>query len=201
MKKTLLTIAVLLINLVVFAQVEKNAKDRSRFGIKAGPNYSTVFNGSDEKFKPKVGFNIGGFYNTISGKKLTLPIEIMYVKYSTSSTYNSISAHNTYDFSAINMNVMFNYFVNKHFYVEGGMVGGLYINGSSTYKEKNTKFDLIEGDYLMPADVSLGAGIGYELTNRAFFNLRSNYGLLPLFIEDDNSAHLFSTVFNIGYTF
>lgn len=194
MKPKFLTFAFLVMSLTVFSQIENNAKDRSRFGLRGGLNYSNISYGGDIDFKPKIGFNIGGTYNLLSSKKFVLPIELLYNKVGSSTDYAE------YDFSLVNINVLVNYFMTKNLYLEGGLVSGVYLTGKEKVKSTNLSRDILADD-LMPVDVSLGIGTGYEFTNRVFANLRYSYGLLGMFINDDNSSALSNLSLNLGYTF
>lgn len=193
MKTKILTFALLVSSLITFGQVEKNSKDRSRFGVRGGLNYSNIIYGGDIDFKPKVGFNLGGTYNLVSGKKLTLPVELLYSKIGSSTDFTDI------DFSFININFMANYFVNKNFFLEAGMPMTIYLSAKSTDKSTNASTNILEET--SGVDVALGLGIGYEFTNRTYVNLRYSYGLLPIFNSDNNSSHLSNLSLNFGYTF
>ena len=194
MRTKILTFAVLIISASAFGQVENNSKDRNRFGVRAGLNYSNIIYGGDVDFKSKVGFSLGGTYNLVSGKKLTLPIELLYNKVGSSTEYAD------YNFSLMNINIMVNYYTSKNLFLEGGLVTGLYLSAKEEVKATNSSNNILTND-VTPVDVSIGLGIGYEFTNRTLVNIRYSYGVIPLFINDDNSSLLSNLSLNFGYSF
>lgn len=193
MKTKILTYALLISSLITLGQVEKNSKDRSRFGVRGGLNYSNIIYGGSIDFQPKVGFSLGGTYNLVSGKKLTLPMELLYSKIGSKTDYAD------YDFSILNVNFMINYYTSKNFFLEGGMITGYYLTAEEKDSFTNSTRNI--SDQLMGVDISLGVGLGYEFTNRTFLNLRYAYGILPLLSEDDKNSHVSNFSLNFGYTF
>lgn len=194
MKSKILTFALLVSSLISFGQVEKNSKDRSRFGVRGGVNYSNIIYGGDADFKPKVGFNIGGTYNVVSSKKFTLPWELLYSKIG--STEGDVD----FDISMININFMANYYLNKNVYLEGGIPFSVFLSAKTFNNKTNKEYDFME-ETTAGLDVGLAVGVGYEFTNRMLVNVRYSYGFLPVFISDDNSSHLSNLSLNIGYSF
>jgi hypothetical protein len=197
MKTKILTFALLVSSLVTFGQVEKNSKDRNRFGIKAGLNYSNIIYGGNVDFKPGVGYSLGLIFNAVSSKKLVLPVELLYNKFNSSTKYSDLNL------SSVNVNFMLHFYTSKNFYIETGLLFSYYINEEGVTKVLGPReFIIIDlPPRLMEFDIAPGVGIGYEFTNRTFVNLRYSYGILGVFLLDDYKSAFSNLSLNVGYSF
>lgn len=195
MKSKILTFALLVSSLISFGQVEKNSKDRNRFGIKAGLNYSNIIYGGNVNFKPEAGYSLGFIFNAVSGKKLVLPVELLYNNFNSSTEYSDLKL------SSISSNFMVHYYTTKNIYIESGILLGVYINDEGVTKVIGEPQNMFLDEKIFPIDLSLGLGVGYEFTNRTFVNLRYSYGVFSVFSYDDYNSNLSNLSINLGYTF
>lgn len=190
-----------------------NAQE-TKFGIKGGFNLSN-FSGDTEgvNFKARPGFNIGGFVEFKLTDQFAIQPEILYstagakaVDFEVSDGGMLLNGDVAFNFSYINIPVMFKYYVAEKFNIEAGpQVGFLTsaktkttVDGFSGSDEQDVK-DLFES-----VDFGLNLGAGYDFTDNFSAGLRYNLGLANIAnTEEGDDTKLHNGVFSlsVGYKF
>jgi hypothetical protein len=158
MKKILLTSFLSILSLVGFSQT----------GIKGGLNLATI-GGDASGVDSKADFHIGLFFLTKKSETFGIQPEIIYSRQGAQASGNS-SVKINYDY--LNVPVMFNYYPEEKFFIQGGPQLGILLSGK--IKEGDNSLDV--KDQLNTVDLSLGLGIGYD-TESVILGLRYNIGL------------------------
>ncbi len=204
MKKTCLFIA-LLTTITTSAQLDNS------FGIKAGTNYSQFIGDSDDIYKGKIGYYVGGYFNIGLSDKLSLRPELMMVnqgtKFSRSVPYglgpdlnNENMESNLNDLSIL-IPVTFRYELVGRLFLELGPQVGYLVKRTEVFKKTpfdssvegaKSKYPLSQFDRF---DFGLNGGLGFDLTDRLELNARYSWGLIEL---DD---HYKTSVVSLGLGF
>ena len=162
MKKLILSILLLLISFVNFAQNSK-----VRFGVQAGINYTTLYDnessrGSDEfRIQSSSFAYLGGFNLEYRFKeKWSLKLELNYERKSQKETMNLISVRPSnfdvvfptafetninHDYLILPVMAKYNFTIENSFYVNGGLfIGYLLKSNSKSYEIVNNNSRIIE---------------------------------------------------------
>jgi len=211
MKKNILIILILVVNISVNAQSSK-----MKFGIKTGINSSKytpemyLGNSRLADYQGKIGFYVGGFTNIMISEKLKIQPELLYVNQGTKMIIEDITLNDSnlntiatgdieykINESVISLPITLQYFITNKFNFEGGIQLGYIINR----KEEITKnpFEQFLGDNSInnnvdydKFDLGFNLGLGYNLLENVRINTRYFLGL----IERDNSIK--PSVFSLG---
>lgn len=207
MKKNILIVAAVMIFGLANAQTAK-------FGIKGGMNISD-WAGDTEGLdaKSKIGFNIGGFAEIKLTDKFAIQPEILYsaqgMRLDDFETeldeVGIVTADINFNFSYINIPVMFKYYAAEKFNIEAGPQIGILTSAKlKTKVEGYGSSDLDVKDNFESVDFGLNFGAGYDFTDHFFANVRYNIGLSNIVkTEEGEDAKVKNSVFslNVGYKF
>jgi hypothetical protein len=153
--KQLLTTVLILITASAFAQP----------GLKGGLNFATI-GGDAAGVKSKTDFHVGFFFLTMESEKFGVQPEFIFSRQGAQASGVKIN----YDY--VNVPVMFNYYPEENFFIQGGPQLGLLINAK--IKDGDGSIDV--KNQLTSLDLSLGLGCGYQ-SGSTIIGLRYNIGL------------------------
>lgn len=151
----------------------KEEDDKVAYGLKAGVNFAELF-GEDAipESDRKVGYSLGAYASYKITKDLKIQPEIIW------SLQGEVSEKKgRYDISYINIPIMFKW-VNQKFYTELGPQLGLQTINSSKSVPDEIRLEDFE-----TFDLSINAGIGYQVYDDWSIGLRYSQGLTNL-VED-----------------
>lgn len=209
--KNYLVLFFLFITFQAFGQIEKNSKDRSRFGFRSGLN----FNKYSEKefknifdFKGKIGFDAGMHYRIRLSEKFEMPMELVYsrIGVNVKNKYYDIPEEKfRYNRMALQLLLSYNIVNGLLVELEWFSLGAYF---APKYIYEGEKEALKELHPLM--DFAIGGGVGYEFKNRIGVYARVKYTYFNLYkLEDDpivnvnevNYYKLFQPSLTVGYLF
>lgn len=207
MKKNILAIVAVMVFGLANAQTAK-------FGIKGGMNIAN-WDGDTEGIdtKSKIGFNIGGFAEIKLSDKFAIQPELLYSAQGMKvDDFNLddpdlgfITANAKFNFSYINIPVMFKYYAAEKFNIEVGPQIGFLTSAKLKVKVDGygSAEDNIKENF-ESVDFGLNFGAGYDFTEHFFVNGRYNLGLSNIAkTEEGEDAKINNSVFsiNVGYKF
>jgi hypothetical protein len=202
MKKCLLIICGLAFTLGLNAQL--------RFGAKVGGTMSSAFvkvgNVTDDAYKARLGFLIGGMMEYSFTESFALQPELLYVlngaKRKATTGLDQLSPEATISMHNIQLPVNLKYkfgVEDLKFYVTAGPSFS-FIAGANV-KSNNISVNLLEGDEgFKRLDLGLGVGLGVELRKIAI-GAAYNYGLLNITKENDVTVKTGTFALSVGYFF
>jgi hypothetical protein len=190
MKKLTLLLAstVFIINIGTAQESRTDLREKALFGLKAGTNYSNVYDSQTESFHadPKFGLAAGAFFAIPIGKFLGVQPELLYSQKGFQAT--GISRGSTYQFtrttSYIDVPVLFSLKPVKFLTIHAGPQYSYLLNqkdvftysSSSVEQEQDFKNDNIRKNtlcFIGGADINLGHLV---LGARAGWDLQNNNG-------------------------
>ena len=179
----------LIIVLTLFSTSILSQNTNIEFGLKSGINFSKYeYRGSNDLFKAKAGFYLGGFMNLMFSDIISLQPELIFASQETNSslgqreTADQDLLYFTTDVteSTIILPIMLQLYPTENFYFEFGPQLGLIL--ARNEKVTNNPFDIItaNGNCLNCDKLDFGAalGIGYDLTKNFGINVRYFKGLI-----------------------
>ncbi len=188
MKKLLIFTAI-----VLFGFTNVDAQDKAQFGIKAGPNISTI--SSDAPiicFESAIGVQFGVMAAIPISEKMEFGPELQYLvaksdyciedylndyPYETSKATAADDYSGTIKLSYLNMPLMFKYYVAEGFSLEAGPNLAFLLSAKDEYDDfGDTGEDDIK-DELKGIDFGVNFGLGYKLEGGLNFGARYNLGL------------------------
>ncbi len=176
-----------------------NAQNKTRVGLKAGLNISTLnvsgitMSGTVSR---KTGFHIGGFLAVPVGKKVEIHPEILYSNQG--YKYKETNSNGTYT-SVANINyfaipIMVVYAAAKKFNIEIGPQVSFLVDhkakvtfDSTTPGAPSQTGNADYGDTSQSIEVGVNAGVSYQLTKNIFFSGRYNFGISTVNKKYENS--------------
>lgn len=205
MKKT--TIIILFVCVQTLA-----AQNNIRFGIKGGPNFSTIVETAQRSdlsrnstISGKTSFHLGFIFEFLYSERISFQVESLY----SSQGAKMINAYQTSDGSEmvrrlnyISFPILAKYYATPNISVEVGPQIGLLLNAKddlSTGAEKDILKEMKTHDF------AINAGIAYEFYNGLLLQGRYSFGLLDI----NKTSGLFNYYkhrnnviqFSIGYMF
>jgi hypothetical protein len=211
MKKNILIILILVVNISVNAQSSK-----IKFGIKTGINSSKytpemyLGNSRLADYQGKIGFYVGGFTNFIISKKLKIQPELLYVNQGTKMIFEDITLTDSngnpigneedveykINESVISLPIFLQYYINNKFNIDGGIQLGFIVNRKEEItknpfeqflgnnSQNNTNYDKF--------DFGFNIGLGYKVLEKMRVNTKYFIGI----IERENSIK--PSIFSLG---
>lgn len=172
---------------------------QTRFGIKAGANFSTFTGKSYTDNSMKTGFHAGGFAEIKASEKLFVQLELLYseqgAKIDVSETVENvvfIEYDEKWNLNYLTIPVMVKYYVHKGLHVEAGPQVGILLSAKEKYKTNYTSPEFPDESFrrsgtddiselFKSIDMALNAGLGYDITNHIFADARYSYGLIDIY--------------------
>ena len=184
-----------------------NAQD-VKFGVKGGLNLSN-FSGDTEPFdmKTRVGFNVGGFVEIKFSEKFALQPELLYStqgskvdNFGVDTDQGFLTGDATFNFTYINIPVMFKYYAAEKFWIEAGpQIGFLTSAKLKTEVDGYGSSDQDVKDIFESVDFGLNLGLGYDFTEKISVGARYNLGLSNIAkTEDGDDSKLHNGVFSLS---
>ncbi|WP_299157632.1 porin family protein [uncultured Tenacibaculum sp.] len=169
MKKLLVLAALITVSLTSYSQ---------QFGVKGGLNVSKIkveLPSTSGNTDERTSFYVGGLVDFKLSKKLHIQPEILF----------SSEGAKDYKVNFVSIPVMLKYFVIAGVNIQvGPQVGFIVSAGTGT-------------DSLKSSSIGLNGGLGYELNNGLFFEVRYNHGLSN-FVKNGVGPKFYSRPFQIG---
>ncbi|WP_316633810.1 porin family protein [uncultured Flavobacterium sp.] len=190
MKKSMLILCTLFLSVTVIAQTQK-----VKLGVKAGLNLSSLtFDESELNSSTKAGFTTGLMVEIPLAKNFSLQPELLYSQQGTKTSFSDIDVTNSNFRSTIKLNylnipIMLKYYVIEGLSVQVGPQLGILLKANNKYQdnflgyENQDSFDL--KDYSTGVDTSVNLGLGYQLKNKFYTDLRYNISYSNVFKEGD----------------
>ena len=197
---------VILIAVAIFSFGVMQAQD-IRFGAKAGVNFAKLTGDAIEDADGRTGFHIGGLVEFLLSDKISLQPEILYSQQGLQTKGNDGFGgefESKLKLDYILLPVLVKYYITEGFSVEGGPQIGFTAKSEQEFSDEDgtETFDL--KDSVSGTDISIGAGLGYRLTNGVFFQARYMFGVSD--VADDGDVFgdsLTNSVLSLsaGYSF
>lgn len=182
------------------------AYGQTRFGIKAGANFSTFTGKSYADVSLKTGFHAGGFAEIKASEKLFVQLELLYseqgAKIDMSHPYSEGIIYIDYDekwlVNYLTVPIMVKYDVYKGLNVEAGPQVAILLSAKEKYEtdftfpgfpdetiRRSGSDDISER--FKSIDIAINAGVGYDFTSHFFANARYSYGLMDIYENQTNN--------------
>lgn len=179
---------VCVITLVLLATLTVNAQE-TKFGAKAGVNFSGLYGDSVRSLDGQTDFHIGGLANIGLNSWLALQPELVYSRQG--YTYNLFGVEATGNLDYINVPVLVDFTVAKGLSLHGGPQFGFNLVG-----EEDTNAGTIDVE-AKSFIVSNAIGAQYQLPDLGlFFQLRYASDFISVF--EDNDIEAANSVFSVS---
>ncbi len=184
-----------------------SADAQVKFGVKAGPQLTSLVGDDVEDADMKVGFNVGGFANIRFSEQFAFQPELLFSLQGAKSEYEILGTNveEKVNLSYINIPLMMKWYAYDGLNFEFGPQVGF--NVAAKYKAEAAG-ESEEGDIddVSTVDFGVNIGAGYEMSNGLNFGLRYGRGLTSLYdVEDVNGDKykVYNSVISlgVGYTF
>lgn len=161
---------------------------KAEFGVKGGLNIaSLIFVGEGAPVTtPLVGINAGGFVEVKISEKFSIQPELLYTTQGSNFDLavdfegDQYDTDNSFKLSYINIPVMFKYYVDKKFSLEGGPQIGFLTSSKLEVKVLGQSVTQDAKDYFESVDFGLNIGAGYDFTKKLSASIRYNIGLINI---------------------
>jgi hypothetical protein len=161
-------------------------------GVKGGLNIANVPNYGDNN---RVSGNVGFYLNSKIDRNWSVQPEVLFSGEGVRYYSTPYGGETTTQLSYIQVPIMFQYALVRHFYLEFGPQIGVLV-GAQEKDENDNKYN-VSGDYNKLA-VSFAAGAGVHVNRQLGFFARVNVGLTDITNGDDHSYY--SNVGQLGAT-
>ncbi|MDW8852642.1 porin family protein [Flavobacterium sp. MMLR14_040] len=190
MKKYILILSALFFGVTVMGQT-----DKVKTGVKAGLNISDLTVDEGElNSSGKTGFTAGIMVEIPMAKNFSLQPELLYSQQGTKITFSDEEVTNSHYKSTIELNylnipVMLKYYIIKGLSVQAGPQIGILLKANNKYHdnflgyENQESFNLKE--YSSGIDTSVNFGLGYQLKNKFYTDVRYNISYSNVFKDGD----------------
>lgn len=180
MKKTIVSLAILLITSLGFAQ-------GFHFGAKAGANFANVKGDLDQNLKGRTSLHVGAVGEFMFTEDLGLQVELLYNQQG--AKYEEFDNDGIYQYSDestikldyISLPIMAKYYIIQGLSVEAGPQVSFLLNAKEegTFIENGTieEYDFDHKDTTKSLNIGLGIGASYKLDFGLFFGMRYVAGL------------------------
>ena len=177
---------------MIFTTVSSSLAQNANFGIKAGPNYSTLSGNRGGENDYLLGFHAGLTSEFILSPTFSLQPELIYSLEGVQTKYNYsigeaiFSSDQKIKLDYINLPVMMKYFLNPALSIQAGPQIGYLISAKNEYESVSTfpgEMELKESgtddikDELKKISLGLNFGFGYQFQNNLFLQARYHLGL------------------------
>jgi hypothetical protein len=191
MKKYILILSALFFGVTVMGQT-----DKVKTGVKAGLNISDLTVDEGElNSSGKTGFTAGIMVEIPMAKNFSLQPELLYSQQGTKITFSDEEVTNSHYKSTIELNylnipVMLKYYLIKGLSIQAGPQIGILLKANNKYQdnflgyENQGSFNLKE--YSSGIDTSVNFGLGYQLKNKFYTDVRYNISYSNVF-KDGNA--------------
>jgi len=179
---------------------------QTKFGTKAGANFSTFTGKSYTDNTMKTGFHAGGFAEIKASEKLFVQLELLYseqgakvdISYTEQYAIN-IKYDEKWKLNYLAVPIMVKYYVYEGLNVEAGPQIGILLNAKAKYETSATSPEFFGetvrrsgtediADLFKSIDVAINAGVGYDFTDHIFANARYSYGLIDIYDSSANTS-------------
>lgn len=190
MKQYILILSALFFGVTVMGQT-----DKVKTGVKAGLNISDLTVDEGElNSSGKIGFTAGIMVEIPMAKNFSLQPELLYSQQGTKITFSDEEVTNSHYKSTIELNylnipVMLKYYVIKGLSIQAGPQIGILLKANNKYQdnflgyEDQGSFNLKE--YSSGIDTSVNFGLGYQLKNNFYTDVRYNISYSNVFKDGD----------------
>jgi hypothetical protein len=190
MKKYILILSALFFGVTVMGQT-----DKVKTGVKAGLNISNLTVDEGElNSSGKTGFTAGIMVEIPMAKNFSLQPELLYSQQGTKITFSDEEVTNSHYKSTIELNylnipVMLKYYLIKGLSIQAGPQIGILLKANNKYQdnflgyEDQGSFNLKE--YSSGIDTSVNFGLGYQLKNKFYTDVRYNISYSNVFKDGD----------------
>jgi hypothetical protein len=190
MKKYILILSALFFGVTVMGQT-----DKVKTGVKAGLNISDLTVDEGElNSSGKTGFTAGIMVEIPMAKNFSLQPELLYSQQGTKITFSDEEVTNSHYKSTIELNylnipVMLKYYLIKGLSIQAGPQIGILLKANNKYQdnflgyEDQGSFNLKE--YSSGIDTSVNFGLGYQLKNKFYTDVRYNISYSNVFKDGD----------------
>lgn len=190
MKKYILILGTLFFGVTVMGQTEK-----VKIGVKAGVNISNLtVDESELNSSGKTGFTAGIMVEIPIAKNFSLQPELLYSQQGTKITFSDEEVTNSHYKSTIELNylnipVMLKYYVIKGLSVQAGPQIGILLKANNKYQDNFLGYDSQGNfnlkEYSSGIDTSVNFGLGYQLKNKFYTDVRYNISYSNVFKDGD----------------
>lgn len=203
---------IIIISLFLCAQSVLYAQSNMRFGVKGGPNFSTIIETAQNSDLSrssttggKTSFHLGFVFEFLFSERISIQVESLY----SAQGAKMIDSYTTADGSEmvrylnyISFPILAKYYATPNFSIEVGPQVGLLLSARdelSTGAEKDILKEMEKHDF------AINAGLAYEFYNGLFLQGRYSFGLLDI----NKTSGLFNyykhrnnvVQFSVGYMF
>ncbi|MDX1463383.1 MAG: outer membrane beta-barrel protein [Marinirhabdus sp.] len=188
MKKLLLFVA-----LITVGTLTTQAQE-TKFGLKAGVNFASVFGDNLDEFDGQTDFHVGGVLSVGLNSWLSLQPELVYSRQGYSLEDSGFDIKGNLDY--INLPILVDFTIAEGFSLHGGPQFGFNLVSEEAVDGESFKFDT------KSVLISNAIGAQYQLPdNGLFFQLRYSSDFVTIAEEDD--INVFNSVFSasIGWFF
>ncbi len=177
---------VILIAVAIFSFGVIQAQD-IRFGAKAGVNFAKLTGDAIEDADGRTGFHIGGLAEFMLTEKFSVQPEILYSQQGLQmkETFGGEEFESKLKLDYILLPILAKYYITEGFSVEGGPQIGFTAKAESEFSGGGESETEDVSEFISGTDISIGAGVGYRLTNGVFFQARYMFGVSDVADDDD----------------
>lgn len=197
MKKTFLVVVLVLFS--IFTQAQE-----VHFGVKAGLNTSMI-TGTDAVMTSTNGFHAGALVEFKILGKFAIQPELMFSMQGAKIVLKDESAETLSKLNYVTVPVMAKYYVISGLFVEAGPQVGFLVSAKDEVYNKldNTTNVADVKDKFKSLDVAVNVGVGYDILDKVFAQVRYSVGLTDINNDALNSKTIKSGVFqlSLGYKF
>ncbi|MBF4494541.1 PorT family protein [Flavobacterium sp. MR2016-29] len=190
MKKSILLICILFLGVTVMAQTEK-----IKLGVKAGLNLANLtFDESELDSSSKTGFTAGLMVEIPVAKNFSIQPELLYSQQGTKISFSDQEVTNSnykskIDLNYLNIPVMLKYYVLKGLSLQAGPQIGILLKANNEYRDNFLGYENYENldlkEYSTGIDTSVNLGLGYQIKDKFYTDLRYNISYSNVFKESD----------------
>ncbi|WP_029273709.1 porin family protein [Flavobacterium sp. KJJ] len=190
MKKSILLICILFLGVTVMAQTEK-----IKLGVKAGLNLANLtFDESELDSSNKTGFTAGLMVEIPVAKNFSIQPELLYSQQGTKISFSDQEVTNSnykskIDLNYLNIPVMLKYYVLKGLSLQAGPQIGILLKANNEYRDNFLGYENYENldlkEYSTGIDTSVNLGLGYQIKDKFYTDLRYNISYSNVFKESD----------------
>ncbi len=169
--------------------------EKIKLGVKAGLNLANLtFDESELDSSNKTGFTAGLMVEIPVAKNFSIQPELLYSQQGTKISFSDQEVTNSnykskIDLNYLNIPVMLKYYVLKGLSLQAGPQIGILLKANNEYRDNFLGYENYENldlkEYSTGIDTSVNLGLGYQIKDKFYTDLRYNISYSNVFKESD----------------